>query len=237
MKISDIIEARVKPDEDFLSQVEEIIDDSLEEYQEFLDNNGDVDDINELEEILNSNNYDELPIEFITDDTPRKDPDEWISAAADWTPDEGKHVRVFLHSQNLEGVYGPKTFKDVLMKMLAHETIHWRQYDRMGGDVLDGYQSGYMKGVKKKEQGGSNRDLMRMYLRDPHELMAYASDLATEMGNLDNPQQALRNPEQFIKELPVYNFFRNIFPKDAKQIKQLMKYTADYFGAKNETIK
>lgn len=237
MKISDIIEARVKPDEDFLSQVEGIIDDSLEEYQEFLDGNGDVDDINELEEILNSNNYDELPIEFIADDQPRNDPDEWVSAVADWTPDEGKSIRVFLHSKNLEGVYGPKTFKGVLMKMLAHETIHWGQYDRMGGDVLDGYQSGYMKGVKKKEQGGSNRDLIRMYLRDPHELMAYASDLATEMGNLDNPQRALRNPEQYIKELPVYKFFRNIFPKDAKQIKQLMKYTADYFGAKNETIK
>jgi len=237
MKIVDIIEARVKPDQDFLAQIEQIVDDSLEEYQEFLDGNGDVDDIDELEEILNSNNYDELPIEFIADDSPRKDPDEWVSAAADWTPDEGKSVRVFLWSKNLEGVYEPKTFKDFLMKMLAHETIHWGQYDRMGGDVLDGYQSGYMKGVKKKEQGGTDRDLMRMYLRDPHELMAYASDLATEMhSNTDDPEQALRNPEKYINQLPVYQRFRQSFPKDAKQIKQLMKYTADYFkGVEDDT--
>lgn len=238
MKILDIIEARVEPDQDFLAQVEEIIDDSLEEYQEFLEGNNDVDDINELEEILNSNNYDELPIEFIADHSPRNDPDEWVSAAADWDPEEGKSVRIFLHARNLEGVYGPKTFKNILMRMLAHETIHWGQYDRMGGDVLDGYQSGYMKGIQKKAQGGSNRDLMRMYLRDPHELMAYASDLAQEMrDNTDNPEDALRNPEKYKNELPVYQRFRQSFPKDSKQIKQLMKYTADYYGAKNEKSK
>ena len=69
--------ARISPDNDFLGQVEEIIDDSLTEYQEFLKQNNDVDDIDELEEILNSNNYDDLPIDFITDHNPRKDPNEW----------------------------------------------------------------------------------------------------------------------------------------------------------------
>ena len=224
--------ARISPDNDFLGQVEEIIDDSLPEYQEFLKQHNDVDDIDELEEILNSNNYDDLPIDFITDHNPRKDPNEWISAAADWTPDEGKSVRVFLHAKNLETAYGPITFKNLLMQMLAHETIHWGQYDRMGGDVLDGYKSGYMKGVAKKQAGGTDKDLMRMYLRDPHELMAYASDLAHEItDNTDNPRVTLRNPEKFANALPSYQRYRESFPSDSKQIRQLLKYTANYFVA------
>ena len=230
MKIRDLVEARLEPDRDFLEQVEEIVDDALEEYAEFLVNNNDQDDIDELEELLNASNYDELPIEFIADHNPRRDPDEWISAAADWDPKEGKSVRVFLHAKNLEGVYGPKTFKKILMRMLAHETIHWKQYDRFEPRVLDTYKSGYMKGVEKKDAGGTERDLMRMYLRDPHELMAYAHDLADEIkDNTDNPELALRNPEKYIDELPVYQRFRQSFPRDSKQIKQLMKYTADYF--------
>ena len=229
MKITDITEAKLEPDYDFLAQVEEIVDDSLAAYAEFLNDNGDVDDIDELEEILNSNNVDELPIEFIADHHPRKDPDEWISAAADWDPKTGKSVRVFLHAKNLERVYGPQTFKKILMRMLAHETIHWGQYDKFDPEVLNTYKSGYMKGVEKKKSGGTDRDLMRMYLRDPHELMAYAHDLADEMRDTDNPEDALRNPEKYIGELPVYKRFRDSFPKDAKQIKALMKYTAGYF--------
>ena len=231
MKIDDIIlyEARIKPDNNFLDAVEEIVDDSLEEYQEFLNDNNDKDDIDELEEILNSNNIDDFPIEFITDHNPRKDPNEWISAAADWDPKEGKSVRVYLHAKNLEGRWGPKTFKKILMRMLAHETIHFGQYDKFNPDVLNTYKSGYMKGVEKKEQGGTEKDLMRMYLRDPHELMAYGHDLADEIRDTDNPEEALRNPEKFKHELPVYQRFRDSFPKDAKQIKQLMKYTVSYF--------
>lgn len=231
MRIHDIIlsEARIQPDEDFLGQVEIIIDDANDEYQEFLKDNGDKDDIDELEEILNANNFDDLPIEFITDHSPRKDPNEWISAAADWDPKEGKSVRVFLHAKNLENRWGPKTFKQIMMRMLAHETIHWKQYDKFDPDVLKTYKSGYMKGVEKKKQGGTDRDLMRSYLRDPHELMAYAHDLADEMRDTNNPEEALRNPEKYKDELPVYQRFRDSFPSNSKPIKQLMKYTAGYF--------
>lgn len=231
MKISDIIltEKNLQPDQAFLDQVEVIIDDSIEEYQEFLNSNDDKDDIDELEEILNTNNIDDLPIDFIASHHPRKDPDEWLSAAADWSPTEGKSVRVILHAANLKGRWGPKTFKQIVMRMLAHETIHWNQYDKFNPDVLDTYKSGYMKGKEKLEKGGTEKDLMRMYLRDPHELMAYGHDLADEMRDTDNPQDALRNPEKYIKELPVYQRFRDSFPKDAKQIKQLLKYTAGYF--------
>jgi len=231
MRLHELFEAKLKPDSDFLSQVEEIVDDSIDEYQDFLADNNDVDDIDELESILNSNNYEELPIEFITDHSPRKDPNEWISAAADWDPKEGKSIRVFLHAKNLEKVYGPQTFKKILMRMLAHETIHWNQYDKFDPNVLDTYKSGYMKGVEKKNSSGNERDLMRMYLRDPHELMAYAHDLADEMRDTDNPEEALRNPEKYKNEMPVYQRFRDIFPSNSKQIKQLLKYTADYFRA------
>lgn len=229
MKISDILEARVSPDHEFLNDLEEIVDESLEEYQSFLEENGDKDDIDELEEILNSNIADELPIEFITDHHPRKDPDEWISAAADWTEEGGKFITVYLHAKNLEGVYGPQTFKKILMRMLGHETIHWNQYDKMGADVLNNYQSGHQKGVKLKQKTGKDRDWMRSYLRDPHELMAYAHDLADEIRDTESPEDALRNPEKYIKELPVYQRFRDIFPSNSKQIKALLKYTADYF--------
>lgn len=221
--------ARISPDNDFLGQIEEIIDDSLTEYQEFLAQNNDVDDIDELEEILNSNNYDDLPIDFITDHNPRKDPNEWVSAAADWDAKEGKSVRVFLHAKNLETAYGPITFKKILMQMLAHETIHWGQYDKFDPKVLGCYKSGYMKGIAKKQAGGTDRDLMRMYLRDPHEIMAYASDLAHEItDNTDNPQVTLRNPEKFADALPAYQRYRESFPSDSKQIRQLLKYTANY---------
>jgi|TARA_R110000868_G_scaffold14088_9_gene65896 hypothetical protein len=229
MRLHELLEARVEPDQDFLAQLEEIVDESIAEYQEFLEENNDVDDIDELEAILNSNNVDELPIEFITDHAPRKDPNEWISAVADWDEKEGKTITIYLHAKNLEKVYGPKSFKNILMRMLGHETIHWNQYDKMGAKVLNNYKSGYQKGVIKKASGGDERDLMRSYLRDPHELMAYAHDLAGEMKETDNPEEALRNPEKYKAELPVYERFREIFPPNAKQLRQLLKYTADYF--------
>lgn len=221
--------ARIIPDVDFLEKVSYIVDDAADEYVEFLSGNADVDDIDELEELLNVNNDDGLPIEFIVDHSPRKDPDEWISAAADWTPTEGKSVRVFLHAKNLETKWGPKTFKKIVMRMLAHETIHFEQYDKFEPGVLDTYKSGYMKGLEYKNSGGTETDLMRMYLSDPHELMAYGHDLADEMRDTVSPETTLRNPENYIDELPVYARYRSIFTKEAKQIKQLLKYTATYF--------
>jgi len=222
-------EANIHPAQDFIDEVELLVDDSLEEYQEYLDSNNDTDDIDELESILTSNNVDELPIEFITDHSKRKDPDEWLSAAADWTKEEGNTIRIFLHAPNLNGTYGPKTFKKMLMGLLAHETIHWGQYDRMGGDILNNYKSGHMKGVELFKKSGKSRDWMRSYLRDPHELMAYAHGLAEHMKELDNPEDGLRNPEKYINDLPIYKQYRDVFPANSKQIKQLLTYTAGYF--------
>ena len=228
MRLYELVEARVEPDKEFMSQVEQIIDDSVEEYQQVLDSNGDVDDIDELEEILNQNNYENLPIEFIASDQKRKDPNEWISAEAGIDKD-GKFMNVYLFSKNLEGKYGPKTFKQLVMRMLAHETIHWNQYGKIGLDKVNKIKSGHQKGTELANKTGRSEDWMREYLRDPHELMAYASDLASEIKDTDNPEQVLRNPEAHKQDLPSYGRYRQVFEPNSKEIKQLLKYTADYY--------
>ena len=43
MRLHELLEARVEPDQDFLAQLEEIVDESIAEYQEFLEENNDVD--------------------------------------------------------------------------------------------------------------------------------------------------------------------------------------------------
>ena len=230
MKIYEIVEARVEPDRKFIDQVEEILDDSIDEYQEYLDTHNDVDDINELEEILNQNNYDDLPIEFIVSDQEREDPNEWISAMAG-TDESGKFMQVYLFSKNLEGKYGPKTFKQIVMRMLAHETIHWNQYAKIGLDKVPNIKSGHQKGTELSKKTGDPKDWMREYLRDPHELMAYGSDLASEIKELNNPEQVLRNPEAYKNDLPSYARYRQVFEPNSKELKQLLKYTADYFRA------
>ena len=228
MRLYELTEAKVEPDKEFMSQVEQILDDSIEEYQQILDSNGDVDDIDELEDILNQNNYENLPIEFIASDQERKDPNEWISAEAGIDKD-GKFMNVYLFSKNLEGKYGPKTFKQLVMRMLAHETIHWNQYSKIGLDKVNKIKSGHQKGTELANKTGRSEDWMREYLRDPHELMAYASDLASEIKDTDNPEQVLRNPEAHKQDLPSYARYRTVFEPSSKEIKQLLKYTADYY--------
>jgi len=219
----------INPDSNLIADIEEIIDQSNIEYSMFLEDNNDVDDIEELVDILNYNNIDELSIDFIVNHAPRADKNEWISAMADWSTTDGKIITVILHSKNLENMWGPVSFKEILMKMLAHETIHFNQYDKINPSIIETLQSGHQKGMKLKENGGTERDWMRSYLRDPHEQMAYGHDLSVEIRYSSDPMNALRNPEMFIDELPVYARYRAIFPKEAKQVKQLLKYTASYY--------
>lgn len=229
MLIRELLEARVQPDQRLLYQVEELIDDALREYGAFLDSNNDVDDIDELVELLNSyNDEDELPVEFHANHDPRKDPDEWLSASANWSREHGKSIDVFLHAKNLEGVYGPKTFKGVLMRMLGHELIHFGQYDKMRPGVIDNYRSGHMKGTELAAKTGKSADWMRSYLRDPHEIMAYAHDLASELRDLEDPAAALRNPEAHRSALTSYDRYRQVFPVNSPQIRSLLKYAASY---------
>lgn len=229
MLIRELTEARVTPDVEFMDQVEQILDLSIEEYGKYLSDNNDVDDIFELEEILNSNNDNDLPIEFIASAKERQDPNEWISAMAG-IDKKGPFMEVYLFSKNLEGRYGPKTFKQIVMRMLAHETIHWNQYRKIGLNKVDKIKSGHQKGQEKMAKTGDPMDWMRDYLADPHELMAYASDLASEIKDLDNPEQVLRNPEAHKQDLPSYERYRQVFEPNSKEMRQLLKYTADYYS-------
>ena len=139
-------------------------------------------------------------------------------------------MQVYLFTKNLEGKYGPKTFKQLVMRMLAHETIHWNQYAKIGMDRVNKIKSGHQKGTELANKTGDPKDWMREYLRDPHELMAYGSDLASEIKDTDKPEQVLRNPEAHKNDLPSYSRYRQVFEPNSKEIKQLLKYTADYYN-------
>lgn len=230
MKIVDIItEAKVKPDDTILDIMDGVIDAVNAEYQSYLDSNNDVDDIDELADLLNDEvEMEELPIVFHVNHEPRKDPNEQMSAVASWEGDEEKGIDIVLHAKNLEGTWGPKTFKKTLLGALAHETIHFGQYDKMGKEKLGQTLSGHQKGTAAVAKGGTARDWERMYLRDPHEIMAYGHDLAKDILDMENPQQVIRQIERYKDELPVYKKFRSIFHKESPQIKSLLKYTTQY---------
>lgn len=228
MLLQELTEARVEPDAKFMSAMERAIDRVIKTYGQYLDDNNDEDDIDYLAELLNRATA-KLPVEFEVIDDERKDPNEWISAEAG-VDDDGEFMTMYLFSDNLEGKYGPKTFKNLLMQAIKHEAIHWNQYGKIGYNKLGKIKSGHQKGQEKMAKSGNPLDWMREYLADPHELMAYASDLASEIKQLDNPEQVLRNPEAHKADLPSYQRYRQVFEPNSKELRQLLKYTADYYS-------
>lgn len=227
MKIQDILVERLVPDQEFMTLLSDGVDEALEEYQQYLDTHDDLDDINHLEDLLNSNVDEELRITFITDYN-KTNSEWWMRAeAVTGEAEDGERVTdidVILVARNLIGVYGPKTFKKMLMRLVSHELVHKDQHSRIPD--LDRMAGGYQKAANAKTQ----REWERTYLRDPHELMAYGETLSREIADTDNPGAALRNPEAYMELLPTYARFRNIFPKNSKQIKALLKYTSQYLS-------
>jgi len=228
MKYIELLEAKVPHDEEFLQILSGYIDESNAEYQHYLDSNGDVDDIEELADIINHNIDDDLPIEFHVNHEPRQDPTEWASAMADYNDREGEFVTVILHAKNLEGKWGPKTFKDLVIDMIKHETIHLGQYKRIPKEKFPQLKSGHQKGMDKIRAGGDESDWTRHYLADPHELMAYGNDLAGQIKRTEDPEDALRNPAKYMDELSVYKRYSGVFGKHSKELKQLLRYAASY---------
>jgi len=221
----------LSPDYDMLNEISEILDEVNADYSNYLDHNHDIDDIDFLAELLNEKTqFTGLPIRWVNQDNNRANPNEWISASASTGPD-GNSIAVILWHNNLENKWGPQTFKELVLKMLSHETIHFEQYNRIGLNQILGIESGSQKGQKLKAKTGKDRDYQRSYLRDSHELMAYGHDLSEEIKLSTNPEKALRNPEAFIEELPVYNQYRKIFPINAKPLKKLLSYAARYTNA------
>lgn len=230
MKVHDITEAIVMPDSEFMTELSYSIDEALEEYQEYLDAHGDRDNINHLEDLLNASFDDEDRIDFVTNyDKPSVD--WWMRAEAVTSETEdGERVTditVVLIARNLIGVYGPKTFKKMLMRLLSHELVHKGQHSRIPD--LTKMSSGYQKAANAT----SHREWENKYLRDPHELMAYGETIAQEIADTENPQAALRNPEAYIDQLPTYARFRNMWPRNSKYIKMLLKYTSQYLQNKS----
>lgn len=230
MRAHEITEAILEPDHKMVATVSDIVDEVNIEYTEYLKQNHDNDDIDVLAELLNTKTKQAgLPIEWLAWYDERQEPMEWISAMASSGPD-GDNLSVILWATNLETRWGPETFKEMVLQMLSHETIHFNQYSRIGRDRLGDIQSGHQKGEKLRAKTGKQRDWQRLYLRDPHELMAYGHDLSQEIKRTSDPEKALRNPEAFIDELPVYNHFRNIFPPNARPLQKLLSYAARYIN-------
>ena len=225
----------LNPDHNMVAKVSDIVDAVNDEYSDELKRNNDMDDIDSLTAMLNKRTKRaKLPIEWFNYDDQRANTDEWISAMASSGTD-GNYLMVILWEYNLDGKWGPATFKEMVLKMLEHESIHFEQYARIGLERLDDIESGHQKGSKLKDRTGKERDYMRSYLRDPHELMAYGHDLSEEIKLSSNPRKALRNPEAFINELPVYNQFRGIFPSNAKPLRKMLSYAARYFVSEKLT--
>ena len=221
-----LTEARLQPDRDYLAHVGELLNDANADYAEFLKNNNDKDDMDELVDILQSHsNADELDLNWHVGKPNKKAVDWYIQSAI--VHGDGS-IDVILDPDSTIGHWGPKSFKDSVLKTLAHETIHLAQRDRMGADKYAKLPSGYMQGVRKAEKSGNERDMIRTYFRDPHELMAHGHDLAQEILASSNPEDALRNPEKYREELPAYDKHRQIFPPNAKPLQQLLKYASGY---------
>lgn len=226
MRVHDIIVERLTPNQDLLQKVGDGVDDALVEYQEYLDTHDDRDNIEKLEDLLNASvDNEDMIITFVTNHEETKG-DWWMNAQAFTGEDEDgervTEIEIVLNAQNMIGVYGPKTFKKMFMRLLSHELVHAAQHSRIPN--LDKMASGYQKSLLSK----TPREKENKYLRDPHELMAYGETLAQEIADTENPQATLRNPEAYMDQLPTYARFRNMWPRNSKYIKALLKYTAQY---------
>ena len=223
---AELTEARLQPDQNYLARVGTMLDDANADYTQFLKDNDDKDDLEELVDILQSHSdAEEIDLNFLVGKTGAKAVDWYIQSAI--VHGDGS-IDVIIDPDTTIGYWGPKSFKDSLLKTLAHETIHLAQRDKMGAEKYSKLPSGYMQGVKKAKKTGKQRDMIRTYFRDPQELMAHGHDLAQEIIASSNPEDALRNPEKYRDELPAYDKHRQIFPPNAKPLQRLLSYAAGY---------
>ena len=222
----------LSPDHEVIDAAKDVIDEVNDDYSNYLKHNEDYDNIDFLAELLIEKSVDiNLDVDWVVSDDLRANPAEWISAMAGRTK-TANFLKVYLWSDNLEGTWGPATFKETLIGMLGHETIHFAQFDRIDPSKFDSIESGHEKGKRLKAKTGKERDWQRLYFADPHELMAYGHDLASNIELSTDPEAALRSPEAFIDELPVYGMYRTIWPANAKPIKRLLSYAARYYETK-----
>ena len=221
----------ITPNHSAINELADVLDDVNTDYCSYLKCNDDEDDIDFLVELLNEKSANcELNMKWEAFDDTRKSPNEWMSAMAyTYKSNNTKYITVTLWTANLENSWGPETFKKYVLRLLGHETIHFGQYDRIGYPKIHGLLSGHQKGLQLTAETGDADDWLRAYLGDPHELMAYGHDLAHEIQDTEDPEKTLRNPGQFLEELPVYDRYLSVFEHNSKPLKKLLSYAARYF--------
>lgn len=173
--------------------------------------------------------------EVLSDVLNQASPDElhWIVSTNDDEPPivpyiDGAHaspgkIDVLLNSESIEDDWNSNIFIISVCSVLKHEFIHFEQYKRMHPLSLL-QPSGYTRSMKT--DGTID---MKIYLSDPQEIMAHASDMADEISRADDPNVAIRDPEGFLDFIPTWSKYRKAgFLRKDRVIKRLLKETTRY---------
>lgn len=238
MKASDFLsELRVlDPYSKVVKQAEIILDKSIPEYMKRTRSIGEddwEDDPDLLAKVLNKHSKGTA---FAWNVVPEgtKAVDWYVHSAS--VHGDGKII-FNLHPESIDGKWGPKSFREVIMRFVEHEGIHLTQREKMGKEKYKELPSGYMKGRQIAGKDGDFSIVAQYYFSDPQEIMAHASDLANEVMKLDNPAKVIRNPEKYIDELPTYDKHKQHgFGPDHAVVKRLMRYASEYLRKKGVKI-
>ena len=198
-------------------------------YESFLYFNNNIDDIDLLCKFLQERSVGYLDmVDWGVDwEVPDFDEqNEWFFASAEII-NGNDHVTFILKGKNLERFWENAIFEYEVLGCFCHETIHLAQFAKCNIDVND-FKSGYQKGVDEWERTGKEERLYEEYYSDPFEIMAFGHNLYLEAINSSEPEEALREPEYFIDELPTYLTYRRVFVKTDKVIKRLLRYAYEY---------
>lgn len=227
MKLHEITEGVLQPDEVQMELLSDALDLVNSDYEAHLSDNNDEDDPDHLAWIMDET-FEEMGMSITVElGEPGANGVDWYIQSA--IVYGGGEIDLILHYDTVTGGYwGPASFKKSVMKTLEHEHIHLSQRDRMGKKKYNSLPSGYQIGLRKQEKSGKESDLIRTYLRDPQELMAHGHDLAREVQSSSNPVEAIRNPEKYREELPTYDKHRATFPPNAKPLQRLISYATKY---------
>lgn len=206
----------LKYNEELVNKMGFVVRDAGRKYESFLFFNNNVDNINILCDFLNDECKDYLDnVSWIVDHS-ESEPDcfDWFFATV--TIVNGKsNVKFHLNENVLTGTWTFDQFQYEVLNCFCHETIHMEQYKRVPFDVLKNMDTSY------GDVDGD--DFWKSYHSDPYEIMAYAHNLFVELKNVGG----FKN----IKECATYYTYTELFKKDDKVIKRLLKYTYQYMEA------
>lgn len=217
--------ARLLPNRNVVRKSHKAITETNEQYQQFLDENNDDDNIIHLTDLLNINfNKQGLNIFWDVEEKEEDAIDWYIHSAITYHSGE---IVILLHPESIIGYWGPVSFMNVAMKTIEHESLHLQQKKKMGTKKWQTVKSGYQIGMQMFIKTQDRKQLMKIYLKDPQELQAHGHDLFREIELLG--LNTLANLEYHTEQLPTYKKYRSIFDADDKTMKRLLKYTFEFF--------